>query len=530
MSRPRIGGLVLLALLLLFVCFRATSNGEYARSVGDPAPTVVEGPTVGPSTAGPTPPPPGLYVRTCGDGSVGLLEMGGEAGDSTGVITPVDGACEATDVPGVCAFHGVAPGRYRLRHEGFSAVAEVGFDGWGSAQFSCDRSCLHRFNVRAHGCATGGFIRLSSLQPDGYSSELAQAEWTAERSTSIEGVPCGGLAAEISGGTCAPVVLPLESSGLLTAHAIDLVPAHVLHVRVTDATTKAPISGARVITTAWFRPAVTGADGAATVVLGAYRFQAAIVLATGYAGHDLMWDDIPWDGHDKATIEVPLQATEPLQVVCDDEGAPCAPETRIRVYSVEHRERMCAKAADSGVWTCPSTPGDLADARLGTRRTRPSRVIEGETELLLRLPPAERSICFSLAEGETCRAVVSNGTAWSSQIVKSGVTIAVGPVSGEPIVALRCRESSWYDVLAEEDSEACIKPDLEPLGSICVDMGRSCTLLAKEPRWDTTKRRLSPCVDEVPAGVYELACYGAPPREVTAIAGETVTIVASDEP
>jgi hypothetical protein len=466
-------------------------------------------------------PPRGLAVRHCASGPLVLLRADLNTSDSTGHYQVVEEDCES-HADAECTFRDLKPGRYRIAQGAFSAVAAVDALGEGATELNCDTSCTHIFDIRVvDGCASRALLSLSSAQPVPWAQQLTSAAWDGTP-IRLEGLPCGTLALDVEGQGCAPYVRQIASDGLHTSHAVELVRGTTLELQIQDARTSAPIPSAEVTTTAWFRPARTDANGHVSIWLGRERVQAAIILAQGYAGYDLLWSDIPWtDGGRPARMTIQLQPTFPLRIRCTDGEQNCPPDTFVRVYhSGQNRERVCALEEDGVNWLCPAADGDRVVARLGTRRTPPIPIVSGGGQMTVQLPEADAYVCFMLPVGERCEVQLTGGGSTYRQYARSGELVAIDPKLTEPLVAVRCGTDSWFDVLDPAETDACLVPSFVPGGGVCVPRGRDCTIRALEPRWNIGVQRLSPCASDLPIGRYLLSC-GANSTEIDVETGAT---------
>jgi hypothetical protein len=287
---------------------------------------------------------------------------------------------------------------------------------------------------------------------------------------------------------------------------------------VRDTNGGVPLAGARVLAITG-DSAVTDVSGRATVALGAYSFQAAIVLASGYGGYDLLDQDVAWGRDGRGTAAVWLTKTETISVTCTRGDAPCPPETRIAVHQAGQRSRICSLQR-SGNWSCPAVEGDVVTARYFNRRVQES-IPWGADAISIALPPAEREVCFDLPATEACTVVVADAGSAIRQTVRSGDAVDLG-VAGTPEVGLICPSGSWYDVPIESGQE-CLRPLLDPPGEICTPDGLDCTVRAVDPAWDNVVRRPAPCIEGLPPGKYSVTCGDAGIVEVVVSSGEVTS-------
>ena len=467
----------------------------------------------------------GYYLRTCpGEGPFTLLRRAPESPDRTGDLTEFRVGCLPSPPPGGgtdpygtwCVTHELTPGEYVLVQGIRSQPIMVDADtGW--AALGCEDTCAQSVQVTAlDGCSTRGELALTNGLPAPWSVEIAAGTWIDCEPTTLRNLPCTRLSMRVSGGACAPVQRSVDSGDGTKLHAIDLVPARLLSVTVRDAGTDAPVEEARVLGVLG-DAALTDAEGRATVPLGAYRFQAAIVLATGYAGHDLLDQDIAWGADGRGTVEVALAPTRPLRVRCNEGDRPCLAETPVSTHRAGQRTRRCTWVG-AGVWTCPAADGDVVTARSFARRAQ-VQVPLGSTDVVVTLARVDRAVCFELPPGEACTAVVSGDGVSARQRVRSGEPVDLGLLT-DPLVGLACGAGSWLDAV-DPETDDCLRPEFVPSGGLCVPPGRDCSLRAVDPAWDNVVQRPAPCVEGLPPGRYSVACGDAGIEELFVTSGET---------
>ncbi len=475
----------------------------------------------------------GVYLRTCpGEGAFSVLRRAPGSIDRTGDLKgyPIDCVPSAApdgrtgDPYGVwCVSRDLVPGEYVLVQGARSQKLVVDRVDASWAALGCEDTCAQSVQVSAlDSCAMAGELSLTNGLPSPWSAEIAAGTWSHGVPTVLHDIPCSRLSLRASGGTCAPVLRLVDAGDGTQLHAIELVPSRPLAVTVRDAATGAPVQGARVIAVGG-ETAFTDTRGRTRVVLGAYEFQAAIILANGYAGHDLLDQEIAWGRDGGGTVEVVLEPTRPLLARCAEGDRPCAEGTPLSTHGAGQRTRSC-EWLEPGVWNCLAADGDVVTARNFARRAQ-VKVPTAATEVALALPPAEHAMCFELPPGEACMAVVSGMGVAARQRVRSGEPVDLG-LSEDPLVGLACAAGSWQDVVTHE-AENCLLPEFAPPGSLCVPDGRDCEVVAVEPAWDNIVRRPTPCVEDLPPGRYSVTCGDAGIDEISVESGKTANVADS---
>lgn len=463
-------------------------------------------------------PDKGLWVRTCDEGVVLLAGRVPGAIDAASPPVLLDHACVPSDDPKTCGFLNLPPGDYRVAQGPFLERAVVREDGFGSVDLGCQLGCTFRVQVAASDrCATAGTLTLATIGLVTTGSVLVTTTWNDGEVVVARGLPCTDLVATGEGGTCTPSSRGANPWTPVTPVILRTLP--IVLVRVLDAESRRPVPGAHI---GWRgRDGTTNIVGEAEISVELEEFQVSVITAEGYAGVDVLRDDIVWDSPGKGTVVVELHSVHEHRVRCIRGAQSCEEGTTVKVSGgrLGGRPRACW-VADGEHWTCLAAAGDRVTARYGQVESTPVQIDLAESETVVSLPDATHSVCLDLGQSVGCSVVVEPGGA--AHPVRSGGRVFWRKELSQVLLGVVCDEGAWHDLVGQVPDEGCVLVDVEAYGSICVAGPKRCEVSATLPRWQGwfVGSSLSPCRERLPAGLYTVSCVGEPPRAIELRPGE----------